>query len=317
MKILVTGCLGFIGSHFVRYVLEHNPDVKIIGIDNNASQFQTARLGDLLNHPNFRLIVADINGDLSEAFDGIDVIVNFAAKTFVDHSVKYPNLHLWNNVNGVFNILNNARLSKPGLLVQISTDEVYGEALGDLKSYAESPLHPTNPYAASKACADMLVSGMGKTYNIPYLITRCENNYGPFQHPQKALPTFIKAAMGDTEYLPVYSPGTQRRCWLHVEDHCSAIWFLIQKNQHGIVNIGNNQELDNLTLAKKVLKSFGKDESSIMMIDTGSIRPHHDARYLIDVVYLEELGWMPRYSLDVGLDLTIDWYKNNPEWLNQ
>jgi len=314
LKLLVTGALGFIGSHFIRYILDNEPDIKILGLDHNTSMAQQARLGTSILNKNLRIINWDINSDFSEIFDGIDVIINFAAKTFVDHSVKFPNQHFWNNTNGVFNLLYYARIYKPTLLVQISTDEVYGEAIGDFRSRIDSPLRPTNPYSATKAACDELVIGMGKTYNIPYLITRCENNYGPYQHPQKVLPTFIKCAK-EGKCLPVYSPGTQKRCWIHAEDHCSAIWFLIKNGQKGIVNIGNNQELSNLELAEKVLKRFDKDKSSIMMLDTRDIRPHHDSRYLIDVDYLKDLGWKPKWSLDIGLDDTISWYINNPDWL--
>jgi len=315
MKILVTGGLGFIGSYFVKYTLANRPDIKIMVLDNNASPKQQMRLSSAhLENPNCQLVVADINGDLSEILEGIDIIFHFAAKTFVDHSVKYPHLHFWNNTNGTFNLLFNARSYKP-FLVQISTDEVYGESEDNIASSETFDLRPTNPYAASKAAADMMVMGMSKTYNISYLITRCENNYGPFQHLQKVIPVYIKYALEDRP-LPVYHPGTQSRCWLHVEDHCSAIWYLIDKGKRGVVNIGAGKELPNIELAKMVLRILNKPVDNIMMIDTRDIRPYHDKAYRMDCSLLSGLGWMPRYdNFELGLRETVQWYVDNKRWL--
>jgi dTDP-glucose 4,6-dehydratase len=313
MKVLVTGGLGFIGSHFVKYVHSKSPETKILIVDYNAEQKQVARISSLPSTPNIRLLVSDITGDMTEVLEDVDVIVNFAAKTFVDHSIKHPEYHFRNNIFGTFNLLNEARHTRP-LFVQVSTDEVYGES-GDEIAHSESAImNPTNPYSASKAAADMLVMGMGKTYNIPYLITRCENNYGPYQHPQKALPTFIRHILEDKS-IPLYHPGTQRRCWIHVEDHCSAIWFLINNGYRGIVNIGCREEITNLDLARLVINHFGKNENSIMMVDTREIRPYHDKRYLIDSSLLYGLGWVPAKNFKQGILETIEWYRENEDWI--
>lgn len=316
MRLLVTGALGFIGSYFCKYVLSIQPDVKIVALDNNAESKQMQRVAELFQNLNFKLVVSDINSDLSEVLEGVDVIVNFAAKTFVDHSVKHPNSHFWNNTNGTFNLLYYARIHKPSLFVQISTDEIYGEAKPDGSGHDElSAFNPTNPYSASKAASDALVMGFGKTYGIPYLITRCENNYGPFQHPQKVLPTFVKMALDD-KYLPLYNPGTQRRCWIHVEDHCSAIWYLIKHSQKGIFNIGVNKSFSNMDLAKIVLGALNKRSDAIMMVDTREIRPYHDSAYKIDASKLWGLGWLPKYEdATKGLEETINWFRDNKEWL--
>ena len=283
MRILVTGCLGFIASHFVKYTVEEKPDVAMVGFARCSSQRNIIRLGGLDTGKNFELIYGDLSGDISGLVEGIDVVINFAAKTFVDHSIKDPQPFIQSNILGTYNLLEQARLYKTKLFVQVSTDEVYGSiAQGAYKEDAR--LNPTNPYASTKAAADMLVVSYGNTYGLPYIITRTENNYGSFQHPQKAFPTFVKKAIKN-EPLPVYGDGKHRRMWLRAEDHCSAIWHLIdyfqneeliaytRKMENRIFHVAGEQELENLELAKMILKILGKPESQIKFIDDFNIRP--------------------------------------------
>ena len=313
MKILVTGCLGFIGSHFVKYTLKHFPGVKVTGFSRFSSSKHLLRIDDIAHDGRFNLCFGDLAGDISGLLEGVDVVVNFAAKTFVDHSIKDPEPFIHSNILGTYNLLEQCRRYPPKLYVQISTDEVYGSI--EVGAHNElSPLNPTNPYSSSKAAADMLVMSYGSTYGLPYIITRTENNYGPFQHPQKVMPAFVKKALNG-EPLPIYGDGKHKRMWLRVEDHCSAVWHLINKDLRGIYHIAGEQELDNTALARKILIVLGKPESLLTFIDDSKIRPGHDRRYALDVSKLRATGWTPQWSLNEGLADAILWYKENQRWL--
>lgn len=311
MKILVTGACGFIGSHFIKYTQAHYPDVAIRAFSRMSSAKALSRLDD--GHKNVELLFGDLAEDISGLLEGVDVVVNFAAKTFVDHSIKDPAPFIRSNIMGTYNLLEQARKYGPKMYVQISTDEVYGSiAEGAYKEDAR--LNPTNPYSSTKAAADMLVVSYGNTFGLPYVITRTENNYGSYQHPQKAFPTFVKKAMKG-EAIPVYGDGKHRRMWLRVEDHCSAVWHLINKEARGIYHVAGEQELENLELAKMILKILGKPETQIKFIDDFNIRPGHDRRYALDVSKLKSLGWEPKYSLEAGIKETVEWYRDNLSWL--
>lgn len=314
-KFLCTGVLGFIGSYFAKYVIQNYPDVSVVGVARNTNQKHLARVKEIRGHPRFRLYYADIaKDDLSEVFEDIDYVYHFAAKTFVDHSIRNPDPFIQSNVVGTFKILEECRQAKQlKMHFQISTDEVYGAILSG--SYTEdAPLNPTNPYAATKAAGDMLAVSYYNTYNLPIIITRTENNYGPYQHPQKVMPVFVKKALAD-EPLPVYGDGKHRRMWLHCEDHVRALLHLMDHGSPGeIYHIAGAQELENLELAKRILRILGKPEDLIRFVPDFNIRPGHDRRYALNVEKLRATGWEPKYSLDEGLKQAVEWYKNHPEW---
>lgn len=310
MKILVTGCLGFIGSHFLRHTFMFHPDVHVRGFARNTSQLAYKRLNGT---PSFELILGDLTGDISGLLEGIDVVVNFAAKTFVDHSIKDPAPFIQSNIFGTYQLLEQARRYQPKLFVQVSTDEVYG-AIAEGAYKEDARLNPTNPYSSTKAAADMLVVSYGNTYKLPYIITRTENNYGRFQHPQKVFPAFVRMALRG-EPLPVYGDGKHKRMWLRVEDHCSALWHLIQNDARGIYHVAGEQELENIELAKRILNILKLPEDQIRLVPDHDIRPGHDRRYALDVSKLRATGWEPKYDLERGITEIVEWYKDNSWWL--
>lgn len=315
MRLLVTGVLGFIGSHFARHVLNNFADVSVVGIARNTDQRALRRINDIIKHPSFRLSYCDIaTGDVTEVFEDIDYAVNFAAKTFVDHSIRDPGPFIQSNIVGTYRLLEEARKSRRlKKMVQISTDEVYGAIL-DGAYREDAPLRPSNPYAAAKAAGDMLSLAYYNTYGVPVLITRTENNYGPFQHPQKVFPTFVRKALAG-ESLPVYGDGKHRRMWLYVDDHCRAIMHLLEHGNIGeIYHIAGEEELENLELAKWILQILGKSEEQIAFIDDFDIRPGHDRRYALDVTKLRDTGWKPEYPLREGIVKTVEWYRDNQWW---
>jgi dTDP-glucose 4,6-dehydratase len=314
MRILVTGCLGFIGSHFVKYTRKNHPDVKIVGFSRFNGTKAPGRFGeDLLNDANFEMKFGDLSGDISGLLENIDIVINFAAKTFVDHSIKDPSPFINSNILGTYNLLEQARKYNPELFFQISTDEVYGSML-DGAYKEDAPLNPTNPYSSTKAAADMLVVSYGNTYGLPYIITRTENNYGSYQHPQKVFPVFVRKAL-DNEKLPVYGDGKHRRMWLRVEDHCSAVWHLINKGERkNIYHVAGEEELENLELAKMILRFLDKPEDQLEFIDDMNIRPGHDRRYALDVGKLKEIGWEPKYNIESGIREVVEWYRDNLDW---
>jgi len=315
MKILVTGAFGFIGSQFVKMLIEDYPEVEVRAFVRNSDQRKSIRLAPYHNHPRLRLIIGDLTdiNSVSGLAEGVDVIVNFAAKTFVDHSIKDASAFVQSNVIGTYNLLEEARKNRVKKYVQVSTDEVYGSILEGAYS-EDAPLNPTNPYSATKAAADMLVQSYGSTYGLKYIITRTENNYGKYQHPQKAMPVFVKCALNDVK-IPVYGDGKHCRMWLRVEDHCLAIMHLISLEKEGIYHVAGEQELENVELARRILSILKKPQSLIQFVPDFDIRPGHDRRYALDVTKLKASGWRPKWDLKEGLEDAVQWYKENDWWL--
>lgn len=315
-SILVTGGAGFIGSNFVRYMLQNYPGVKIINFDKLTYAGNLENLKDVENNPNYHFVKGDIcNQELVEyvvkEFD-VDVIVNFAAESHVDRSILGPEIFIRTNVLGTQVLLEVTKKFGIEKFIQISTDEVYG-SLGSVGKFTEDmPLLPNSPYAASKASADLLCRAYFKTFNVPVIITRCSNNFGPYQFPEKLIPLMIINALNDKE-LPVYGDGKNVRDWIYVLDHCRAIDFVIQKGRIGeIYNIGASNEWQNIDIVKLILKKLGKPESLIKFVKD---RPGHDRRYAMDWTKIKnELGWEPIYTFEEAITETINWYIQNEDW---
>jgi dTDP-glucose 4,6-dehydratase len=311
MKILVTGAYGFIGSFLIKKLLLET-DYEVVGFGRDTSQKNKLRIKDVKSSK-FSLIKGDLCGDISELCEGVDVVIHTAAKTFVDHSIRTAMPFIQSNLIGTYNLLESARQNKVKRYIQVSTDEVYGSILEGAHT-EESPLHPSNPYSAAKAAADCLVQSYVKTYNLNAVITRTENNCGPFQHPQKAIPVFVKKALEDKN-IPLYGDGKHKRMWMHVSDHCEALMLLIDKGDAGeIYNISGSQELENVELSKIILNRLGKSETLIEYIPDDIIRPGHDRRYAIDSTKLRNLGWSPKMDLEKTIAYTVDWFRDNKWW---
>lgn len=316
-RILVTGGAGFIGSNFVRMVLSERPDCFVVNLDKLTYAGNLENLAGLLDHPNHKFVKGDIcDGALVEkiiADHNVDVIINFAAESHVDRSITGPKAFVETNVTGTLTLLEAARDKKLERFVQISTDEVYG-ALGPQGKFTEqTPLASNSPYSASKAAADLLVKAFGHTWGVRYNITRCSNNYGPYQFPEKLIPLMINNALNNKE-LPVYGDGLYVRDWLYVYDHCTAIWQVLTKAPPGeVYNIGGCSEKTNLEVVDLILNRLGKPKSLIKHVTD---RPGHDRRYAIDASkIISELGWQPLVSFEEGINKTIDWYLQNQDWL--
>lgn len=315
-KLLVTGGAGFIGSNFVRYMLNKYKDYKIVNIDLLTYAGNIKSLDDIKNNPNYLFVQGDIADnklvDKIVSENKIDVIINFAAESHVDRSITNPNIFIKTNVLGTQNLLEIAKKYKIEKFFQISTDEVYG-SLGKTGFFTEkTPLSPNSPYSASKASADLIVMAYHHTFGLPVNITRCSNNYGPYQFPEKLIPLFVTNLM-EGKKVPLYGDGLNIRDWLFVEDHCSAIDTVLHKGKVGeIYNVGGNNEKTNKYITETVLKYLGKDEKSINYV---ADRLGHDRRYAIDATKIkEELGWQPKYKFEQAIEKTIDWYLNNKEW---
>lgn len=316
IKILVTGCKGFIGSYFCKYVVENFKKVSVVGVARNTNQKHLARIEPILKNPRFNLYYADFAKDcLSDVIEDIDYVFHFGALTFVDYSIRDPGPFIQSNVVGTYRILEAERINAKNLKChfQISTDEVYGAILSG--AYKEdAPLNPTNPYSATKAAGDMLCLSYYNTYGLPIIITRTENNYGPWQHPQKVMGVFTKKALNN-ESLPVYGDGKHSRMWLHVKDHVRGIIHLASEGKIGeIYHIAGSKELTTLELAEKVLGTLGKPKNLIEFVPDEKIRPGHDRRYALNTEKIRATGWKPIVPLEEGLTETINWYKNHPEW---
>ncbi|HOM61381.1 MAG TPA: dTDP-glucose 4,6-dehydratase [Anaerohalosphaeraceae bacterium] len=315
--ILVTGGAGFIGSNFVRMVLEEHPDVRVVNLDKLTYAGNLENLGEYKDHPNHVFVKGDIcDAALVEELMGkygIDAIINFAAESHVDRSLEEPGIFLETNVKGTLALLKIALEKKLERFVQISTDEVYGSLGPEGKFTESSPLRPNSPYSASKAAADMLVQSFGHSWGLRYNITRCSNNYGPYQFPEKMIPLMIHNALEDKP-LPVYGDGLHVRDWLYVYDHCTAVWKVLTEAKPGTVyNIGGNCEKKNIDVVHLILKALGKPESLITFVKD---RPGHDRRYAIDSSrIMSELKWRPSVSFEEGLSRTIRWYRDHSEWL--
>ncbi|WP_339832948.1 dTDP-glucose 4,6-dehydratase [Paenibacillus sp. FSL R7-0272] len=315
MKLLVTGGAGFIGSNFVMYMLEQYPDYEIVNVDALTYAGNLENLKSLEGNKRHTFIKADIT-DAAQMDrligQGVDVVVNFAAESHVDRSILEPDVFVRTNVNGTQALLEAAKKHNITKFVQVSTDEVYG-SLGPTGLFTEdTPLQPNSPYSASKAGGDMLVRAYHETFGLPVNITRCSNNYGPLQFPEKLIPLMISHALND-EALPVYGDGLNIRDWLYVEDHCSAIDLVIHKGRNGeVYNIGGNNERTNIHIVKTILEQLGKPESLIQYVQD---RLGHDRRYGIDPTKtMTELGWKPKHNFETGIKETIQWYLDNKDW---
>jgi len=317
-RILVTGGAGFIGSNFVRMALTEHDDCFVVNLDKLTYAGNLENLKGVLEHSNHKFIKGDIcdGPTITQIIDRykIDAIINFAAESHVDRSITQPKVFIETNISGTLTLLEAARDRKLERFIQISTDEVYG-ALGPEGKFTETtPLRPNSPYSASKAAADHLVMAFGHTWAIRYNITRCSNNYGPYQFPEKLIPLMINNALTDRK-LPVYGDGLYVRDWLYVYDHCTAIWKVLTEAPPGeIYNIGGCNEKTNLEVIKLILKRLGKPES---LIEHVKDRPGHDRRYAIEATkIMNQLQWRPSVSFEEGIERTIDWYLQNQEWLN-
>ena len=315
MKILVTGGAGFIGSCFVRYILNKYPDYKVINLDALTYAGNIENLDDVKSNPNYEFIHGNICDKqlVRELVHDVNFIINFAAESHVDRSITGPEIFIETNVSGTLNLLQAAKEAKTERYLQVSTDEVYGSLGKTGYFYETSPIAPNSPYSASKAGADLLVRAYFETYKMPVLITRCSNNYGPYQYPEKLIPFFISKLLRN-EKVPVYGDGLNVRDWLYVYDHCSAIDTVLHKGRTGeVYNIGGHNEKTNMEITKLILEAMNKDESSIEYVQD---RLGHDRRYAICNDKIQsELGWKPSVSFEEGIKLTINWYLNNQDWI--
>lgn len=314
MKALVTGGAGFIGSNFIRYILDNNKDFEILNLDALKYGSNPANLKDFEEDNRYSFAKGDISDYalVSELIKNADAVVNFAAETHVDRSISAPEAFLKSNVNGVFTILEALRkVNSSARMVHISTDEVYGDILNG--SFKETDaLKPSSPYSASKAASDVLVMGYARTYGINASITRCTNNYGPYQFPEKLIPkTIIRASLGLK--IPIYGSGKNIRDWIHVEDHCRAVEVVLNSGKPGeVYNVSSGEERTNLEIVKTILNSLDKDERSMEFVED---RPGHDLRYSLDSAKLsQELGWKPLRNFEQGIEETVGWHTENEDW---
>ena len=315
MRLLVTGGAGFIGSNFVHYILGKYPDYEVVNLDALTYAGSLVNLEGLMDDPRHRFVQGRIeDGELvGELMEGVDVVINFAAESHVDRSILEPQVFIRTNVVGTQVLLDAALQYEVGLFCQISTDEVYGALeLNSTEKFTEdSPLRPNSPYAASKTSADLLVRAYHRTYGLPVVISRCSNNYGPRQHPEKFIPTVILNALHDKP-VPIYGDGLYVRDWIHVLDHCRAIDLIMNKGKIGeVYNIGHDNEWANIDLARKILQIMGKPEDLLQSVTD---RPGHDRRYALGSDKLKrELDWKPSISFDHGLAETVRWYSEGGE----
>ena len=332
-NILVTGGAGFIGSNFVHYLLENYDDISVVNLDLLTYAGNLDNLADISGDKRYTFVKGDIHDRelVNQLFDqfGFDTVVNFAAESHVDRSITNPDIFLTTNILGTQTLLDAAknhwkldvndkysREFKEGVkYLQVSTDEVYG-ALGPTGMFTEkTPLAPNSPYSASKASADLVVRAYEKTYGMPVNVTRCSNNYGPYQFPEKLIPLMINNCLADKS-LPVYGDGMQIRDWLYVEDHCAAIATVLEKGELGeVYNIGGNNERANIEIVKLILDNTGKTEDLIVHVKD---RPGHDRRYAIDNTKITTtLGWSPKYTFQTGMASTIEWYLQHRAWMDK
>ncbi len=315
MKLLVTGGAGFIGSNFVHHVLDKHPDWQVVVLDKLTYAGNLKNLEPALGQGRCSFVQMDICD--RGVFDEVrccDAAIHFAAESHVDRSIEDAMVFVRTNVDGTQNLVQACREGKVPRLVHVSTDEVYG-SLGDEGLFSEkSPLDPNSPYSASKASSDLLVLAAVRTHKFPAVVTRCSNNYGPYQFPEKFIPLMIAQAMAG-QPLPVYGAGKNVRDWIHVRDHCSALEAVLLKGREGeVYNVGGGCEMQNIEVAKLILRALGRPETMIKFVTD---RPGHDLRYAIDCSKLEkELGWQPAVGFDEGLAQTIAWYRENQAWLD-
>jgi len=310
---LVTGGAGFIGSNYIHFLLESDPGVRIINLDKLTYCGNLENLRDVEKDPRYRFVRGDIaDRKLVEEIlaERVDVVVNFAAETHVDRAVLGPEEFIRTDVLGTFNLLEAAREKGVGRYIQISTDEVYG-SIAEGAFTEESPLNPSSPYSSGKAGGDLIARSYFVTYGMDVCITRCSNNFGPYQYPEKVIPLFVTNALEDRA-LPLYGDGLNERDWLYVGDHCEAIQLVVEKGQKGqIYNIGTGETLPNIQLTETILDILGKPKSLIQRVED---RPGHDRRYCVDSSRIRQLGWKPRHDFDSAIRETIEWYAEHPSW---
>ena len=321
MKFLVTGGAGFIGSNYLHYVVNKYPKDNFVCLDALTYAGNYNNIKELEKKKNYKFVKGDIRDKelVNELFkkEKFDVVVNFAAESHVDNSIKNPNLFADTNILGTMTLLNASKEFGIKRYHQVSTDEVYGDLpldRPDLLFTEENPIHTSSPYSASKAGADLQVLAYARTFKLPVTISRCSNNYGPYQFPEKLIPVVISKALND-EPIPVYGKGENVRDWIHVHDHNVGVDLIIRKGKPGeIYNLGGHSEKTNLEVVKTILKHLNKPESLISFVTD---RPGHDLRYAIDSSKVEkELGWDRTYNFDKGIKETIDWYVNNQDWID-
>lgn len=316
MNLLITGGAGFIGSNFVHYMIGQHQGNKVVNLDKLTYAGNLENLETIKENPNYffekrDIVDRDFVKGILEKYQ-IDALINFAAESHVDRSILGGAEFIQTNVVGTHVLLELAKEFPLKKFVQVSTDEVYG-SLGPVGKFTETtPLHPNSPYASSKAAADLIALSYHHTFNIPVVITRCSNNYGPYQFPEKLIPLMITNAL-ENKSLPVYGDGLNVRDWLHVKDHCSAIFAVLERGRVGeMYNIGGNAERQNIDIVKLILRSVGKPESLITYVKD---RLGHDKRYAIDSTKIQqELKWGPSYSFEDGIAETVEWYLKNQSW---
>ena len=313
--MLVTGGAGFIGSCFVHHILKKHPDYKVINLDALTYCGNLENLDDVKDNPNYKFVHGNICDRelVRELVKECDYVVNFAAESHVDNSIKHPEIFVETNVQGTLNLLQACKELGIERYLQVGTDEVYGSLGKTGYFYETTPIQPNSPYSASKASADLLVRAYYETYGLPVLNTRCSNNYGPYQYPEKLIPFFISKLLKN-EKVPVYGDGLNVRDWLYVYDHCEAIDVVLHKGKIGeVYNIGGHNEKTNMEITRLILNEMGKDESSIEYV---ADRLGHDRRYAIaNDKITSELGWKPSITFEEGIKLTIDWYLNHQDWI--
>lgn len=319
MKMLITGGAGFIGSNFIFYMRKKHPDYMLICLDELTYAGNLETLKPMMDDPKFKFFKVDI-ADREAVYrifetEKPDVVVNFAAESHVDRSIEDPTIFLQTNVIGTQVLLDASREYGIKRYHQVSTDEVYGDLpldRPDLLFTEQTPIRTSSPYSASKASADLLCNAYQRTYGMPITISRCSNNYGPYQFPEKLIPLMIFNALADKP-LPIYGEGLNVRDWLYVEDHCIAIDLILENGKVGqVYNIGGHNEMKNLDIVKKILSIVGKPESLITYVTD---RKGHDMRYAIDPTFIyNELGWSPATKFERGIKMTVEWYLDNRSW---
>ena len=319
MKILITGGAGFIGSNFIFYIRRKHPDYELLCLDKLTYAGNLETLASVMDEPNFKFIRADIT-DREAVYELFEtekpnVVVNFAAESHVDRSIEDPSIFLQTNVLGTQVLLDACRKYGIKRYHQVSTDEVYGDLplnRSDLFFTEQTPLHTSSPYSASKASADLLCNAYQRTYGLPITISRCSNNYGPYQFPAELIPLMIANALADKS-LPVYGEGLNVRDWLYVEDHCAAIDLILEKGKAGqVYNIGGHNEMKNIDIVKLICKALDKP---VRLLTQVTDRKGHDMRYAIDPTFIhKELGWLPETKFEDGIQKTIRWYLDNKPW---
>ncbi|MGI9647603.1 MAG: dTDP-glucose 4,6-dehydratase [Acidimicrobiia bacterium] len=311
-RYLVTGGAGFIGSNFIRRVLEQEAEARITNLDLLTYAGVKATVDELDASDRHTFVLGDIRDAalVDRLMPKHDVVVNFAAESHVDRSIEGPSVFLETNVVGTGVLIDAARRHGIGRFLQVSTDEVYG-SIADGFASEDAMLDPSSPYSASKAGSDLLVASYAVTFDYPAIITRCTNNYGPYQFPEKVIPLFVTNLFEDRP-VPLYGDGLNERDWLYVDDHCAALHLLVDSGTPGeIYNICADAQVTNLDLTRKILEALGKDDS---MIEPVADRPGHDRRYAVDSSKIRSLGWQPAHSLDDRLGDTIDWYRSRDDW---